>query len=162
MLNLARLRVLEAAARTGSLTAAAAELSYTTSAVSQQIAALERDTGARLLERHPRGVRLTEAGRVLVAHTGTVIAELQAAEDELAAVRRGRPRAGPGAGLRVLAGAGRRAGGRRGARAAAGPRLHHDARVAPAGAAAAVAAGGAGRRGGGPGRAPPGHPPPPA
>ena len=89
MLNLARLRVLEAAARTGSLTAAAAELSYTTSAVSQQIAALERDTGARLLERHPRGVRLTEAGRVLVAHTGTVIAELQAAEDELAAVRHG-------------------------------------------------------------------------
>src|SRR5919109_2062506 len=89
MLNLARLRVLEAAARTGSLTAAAAELSYTTSAVSQQIAALERDTGARLLERHPRGVRLTEAGRVLVAHTGTVIAQLQAAEDELAAVQQG-------------------------------------------------------------------------
>jgi DNA-binding transcriptional LysR family regulator len=90
MLSLTRLRVLEAASRTGSLTAAAAELSYTTSAVSQQIAALERETGARLLERHARGVRLTEPGRVLVAHTSTVIAELDAAEDELAAVQQGK------------------------------------------------------------------------
>jgi DNA-binding transcriptional LysR family regulator len=90
MLNLARLRVLEAASRTGSLTSAAGELSYTTSAVSQQIAALERETGAQLLERHPRGVRATEAGRVLVAHTSAVIAELRAAEDALAAVQQGR------------------------------------------------------------------------
>jgi DNA-binding transcriptional LysR family regulator len=90
MLNLARLLVLHEAARTGSLTLAAAELNYTTSAVSQQIALLERETDAQLLERHPRGVRLTEAGRVLVERTGTVLAELQAAEDELAAVQHGR------------------------------------------------------------------------
>jgi DNA-binding transcriptional LysR family regulator len=90
MLNLARLRVLHEAARTGSLTLAAAELNYTTSAVSQQIALLERETSAQLLERHPRGVRLTEAGRVLVEHTGSVLAELQAAEDELDAVQHGK------------------------------------------------------------------------
>jgi DNA-binding transcriptional LysR family regulator len=90
MLNLARLLVLHEAARTGSLTSAATELSYTTSAVSQQIALLERETGTQLLERHPRGVRLTEAGRVLVAHTGAVLAELRAAEDALAAVEHGR------------------------------------------------------------------------
>ena len=81
MLNVARVRVLHEVARTGSLTAAARELTYTASAVSQQIAALERETGARLLERHPRGVRLTEAGRVLVAHTSSVIAQLEIAED---------------------------------------------------------------------------------
>ena len=74
----------------GSLTAAAAGLNYTTSAVSQQITLLERETGTRLLDRHPRGVRLTEAGRVLVEHTGAVLAELRAAEDELAAVQRGK------------------------------------------------------------------------
>ena len=90
MLNVARLRVLHEAARTGSLTLAAAALNYTTSAVSQQIALLERETNAQLLERHPRGVRLTEAGRVLVERTGTVLAELQAAEDELDAVQHGK------------------------------------------------------------------------
>lgn len=90
MLNLARLRVLHEAARTGSLTLAAAELNYTTSAVSQQIALLERETNAQLLERHARGVRLTEAGRILVGHTAAVLAELQTAEDELAAVQLGK------------------------------------------------------------------------
>src|SRR4051812_12942696 len=89
MLNLARLQALHEVGRLGSLTAAAASLSYTKSAVSQQIAALERETGARLLERHARGVRLTEAGRVLVQHTGAVLAELRAAEDALEAVERG-------------------------------------------------------------------------
>jgi DNA-binding transcriptional LysR family regulator len=89
MLSLARLNVLHEVARMGSLTAAAAELSYTTSAVSQQIALLERETGTPLLERHARGVRLTEAGRVLVGHTRAVLAELRAAEDALAAVQLG-------------------------------------------------------------------------
>jgi DNA-binding transcriptional LysR family regulator len=89
MLSVSRLRVLHEAARTGSLTLAAAALSYTPSAVSQQIALLERETNAQLLERHPRGVRLTEAGRVLVGHTTTVLAELHAAEDALAAVQHG-------------------------------------------------------------------------
>src|SRR4051812_49591563 len=89
MLSLPRLHVLHVVGRLGSLTAAAAELSYTTSAVSQQIAALERETGAVLLERHARGVRLTEAGRVLVGHTAAVLTELRAAEDALEAVERG-------------------------------------------------------------------------
>jgi DNA-binding transcriptional LysR family regulator len=89
MLNVARLRVLHEAARAGSLTSAAAALNYTPSAVSQQITLLERETGAQLLERLPRGVRLTEAGRVLVEHTATVLAELRAAEDALAAIEHG-------------------------------------------------------------------------
>ncbi len=89
MLSLPRLRVLHEAARTGSLTLAAEALSYTTSAVSQQITLLERETNAQLLERHARGVRLTEAGRVLVEHTATVMAELDAAQDALSAVLHG-------------------------------------------------------------------------
>ncbi|NUR88405.1 MAG: LysR family transcriptional regulator [Nonomuraea sp.] len=86
MLDVARLRVLVAVARHGSLTHAAAALSYTTSALSQQISVLEREAGARLLERHARGVRLTEAGRALVRHAETVLAELRAAESTLAAI----------------------------------------------------------------------------
>jgi DNA-binding transcriptional LysR family regulator len=89
MLSLPRLRVLHEAARTGSLTSAAEALSYTTSAVSQQIALLERETDVRLLERHARGVRLTEAGRVLVEHTATVLDALDAAEEALLELRRG-------------------------------------------------------------------------
>jgi len=89
MLSLPRLRVLHEAARTGSLTAAADALSYTTSAVSQQITLLERETGVQLLERHARGVRLTEAGRVLVEHTATVLNALDAAEEALLEVQRG-------------------------------------------------------------------------
>lgn len=89
MLNVGRLQVLHAVSKLSSLTAAAAELSYTTSAVSQQISLLERETGARLLERHPRGVRLTEAGRVLANHAGKVLAELHAAEAAITAVCRG-------------------------------------------------------------------------
>src|SRR5919108_540216 len=134
MLNLARLRVLEAAARTGSLTAAAAELSYTTSAVSQRRAA-----PLRILPDRQRRPDAEGGGRVRAAAPAGRAAAL-GARPRRRARRRGRPRAGPGAGLRVLAGAGRRARGRRGARAAAGPRLHHDAGVAPAGATAAVAA----------------------
>jgi DNA-binding transcriptional LysR family regulator len=89
MLSVTRLLVLHEAARTGSLTLAAEALSYTTSAVSQQIALLERETGAQLLERHARGVRLTEAGRVLAEHAATVLADLEAAEDALDAVLHG-------------------------------------------------------------------------
>lgn len=89
MLNVARLQVLHVVARLGSLTAAAAELSYTTSAVSQQISLLERETGARLLDRQPRGVRLTEAGRVLAEHASRVLAELRTAQTAVDAVTRG-------------------------------------------------------------------------
>ncbi len=95
MLDVRRLRVLREVARAGSLARAAEILSYTPSAVSQQIAALEREAGTRLLERRARGVVLTEAGQTLVAHTEAVLAQLDAAEAalaELADLRRGRLR----------------------------------------------------------------------
>ena len=86
MLDPRKLRVLREVAERGSLSAAAHSLSYTPSAVSQQIAALEREAGLPLLERGPRGARLTEAGRTLVRHAGDVLTRLAAAEDELAAL----------------------------------------------------------------------------
>jgi DNA-binding transcriptional LysR family regulator len=86
MLNVGRLRVLREVAQQGSFSAAAEALSYTQSAVSQQIAALEAQTGMALLERLPRGVRLTGAGRTLVEHTEGILARLEAAEEELAAL----------------------------------------------------------------------------
>jgi DNA-binding transcriptional LysR family regulator len=85
-LNVGRLRVLSEVARRGSFSAAADALSYTQSAVSQQIAALEAETRVTLLERHPRGVRPTAAGQRLVEHTDGILAQLQAAEAELAAI----------------------------------------------------------------------------
>jgi DNA-binding transcriptional LysR family regulator len=86
MLDVRRLRVLREVAAQGSFSAAADALSYTQSAVSQQIAALEREAGSRLVERNARGVRLTEAGRALVAHTDAILARLADAEDELQAI----------------------------------------------------------------------------
>jgi DNA-binding transcriptional LysR family regulator len=86
MLNVARLRILREVARQGSFSAAAEALSYTQSAVSQQIAALEAETGMKLLERRPRGVLLTTAGQALVGHTEGILARLSAAEDELSAI----------------------------------------------------------------------------
>jgi len=83
MLNATRLRVLREVLRSGSLSAAAERLSYTQSAVSQQIAALEREVGLRLLERSTRGVRPTQAGRRLAAHAEAVLSQLEAAEREL-------------------------------------------------------------------------------
>jgi DNA-binding transcriptional LysR family regulator len=86
MLDVRRLRVLKEVAAQGSFSAAAEALDYTQSAVSQQIAALEREAGARLLERGPRGVRLTDAGRALVAHTEVILSRLADAEAELDAI----------------------------------------------------------------------------
>ncbi|MBJ7521605.1 MAG: LysR family transcriptional regulator [Solirubrobacteraceae bacterium] len=86
MLDVRRLRVLKEVAAQGSFSAAADALAYTQSAISQQIAALERETGTRLLERHPRGVRLTDAGRALVAHTEVILSRLSDAEAELDAI----------------------------------------------------------------------------
>ncbi len=86
MLNVNRLRVLIEVANRGSFSAAADALSYTQSAVSQQIAALEAETGVNLIERLPRGVRLTPAGRVLLEHAEGIVARLHAAEAELAAI----------------------------------------------------------------------------
>lgn len=90
MLDVRRLRVLSEVARRGSFSAAAEALSYTQSAVSQQIAALEREADAVLVERNARGVKLTEAGRVLVTHADSILARLADAEDELQAVTGGR------------------------------------------------------------------------
>jgi DNA-binding transcriptional LysR family regulator len=86
MLDIRRLRVLQEVAARGSFSAAADALSFTQSAVSQQIAALERETGATLLQRGPGGVRLTDAGRALVEHTEAVLERLADAERELAAI----------------------------------------------------------------------------
>lgn len=86
MLNVGRLTVLREVAARGSFSAAAEALSYTQSAVSQQIATLEAETGVTLLERHPRGVRTTAAGQALVEHAEGILARLQAAESELAAI----------------------------------------------------------------------------
>src|SRR5579863_894128 len=86
MLNLNRLRILVEVASAGSFSAAADSLSYTQSAVSQQIAALEAETGVTLLERLPRGVRLTPAGQVLLEYAEGILARLHAAEAEMAAI----------------------------------------------------------------------------
>src|SRR5215217_2178946 len=86
MLDVRRLRVLREVALQGSFSAAAEALSFTQSAVSQQIAALEREAGAVLVERSARGVRLTEAGEALVRHTDTILARLSEAEAELEAI----------------------------------------------------------------------------
>ncbi|MBJ7331645.1 MAG: LysR family transcriptional regulator [Solirubrobacteraceae bacterium] len=86
MLDVRRLRILKEVATQGSFSAAAESLDYTQSAISQQIAALEREAGARLLERNPRGVRLTDAGRALVAHAEVILSRLADAEAELDAI----------------------------------------------------------------------------
>src|SRR3954453_15538044 len=93
MLDVRRMRVLREVARRGSFSAAAESLAYTQSAVSQQIAALEREAGTRLVERNARGVRLTDAGRALVEHTDVILARLADAEAELEAIP-GLPRGG--------------------------------------------------------------------
>jgi len=97
MLDVKRLRVLREVAGRGSFSAAAESLSYTQSAVSQQIAALEREAGTTLVERGARGIRLTDAGRALVEHSDAILARLAAAEAELEAIaglRGGRVRLG--------------------------------------------------------------------
>jgi DNA-binding transcriptional LysR family regulator len=86
MLNVARLKVLKEVAYRGSFSGAAQALSYSQSAVSQQIAALESETGLTLLERHPRGVSLTAAGQALVSHAEGILARLEAAESALSAI----------------------------------------------------------------------------
>lgn len=87
MLDVRRLRVLHAVSEYGSVTAAAAALGYTAPAVSQQLAALERETGVQLTEKSGRGISLTPAAGVLVAHAAALLAGLDAAEADLAAFR---------------------------------------------------------------------------
>src|SRR6202165_2088457 len=86
MLNVPRLKVLKEVAYRGSFSGAAQALSYTQSAISQQIAALEAEAGMALLERHPRGVSLTAAGQTLVAHAEGILARLDAADAALSAI----------------------------------------------------------------------------
>ncbi|WP_067561957.1 LysR family transcriptional regulator [Nocardia acidivorans] len=87
MLDLRRLRLLRELAHRGTIAAVAEALSYTPSAVSQQLSALERETGVPLLERTGRSVTLTPAALRLVEHTETLLATLAQATAELATAR---------------------------------------------------------------------------
>jgi molybdate transport repressor ModE-like protein len=89
MIDARRLRVLREVAQQGTLAAAADALHLTPSAVSQQLAALEREVGQPVLERNGRGVRLTGAAEVLVAHANVVLAQLEAAAADVAAYAEG-------------------------------------------------------------------------
>jgi len=95
MLDVTRLRVLVAVARHGSVTAAARELNYAQPSVSHHLARLEAETGVRLIQRAGRGIRLTDAGRLLADRAAEILGRLDAAENELAAhagLRAGRVR----------------------------------------------------------------------
>ncbi|MEV1053464.1 LysR family transcriptional regulator [Streptomyces sp. NPDC059017] len=85
MIDPRRLRILRAVADHRTVTAAAAALYLTPSAVSQQLAALEQETGHTLLIRSGRGVTLTTAGEILLGHAHAVLSQLERAEAELAA-----------------------------------------------------------------------------
>ncbi|HTU73611.1 MAG TPA: LysR family transcriptional regulator [Trebonia sp.] len=83
MLDLRRLHIFAAVAEGGSFTAAATALFLTQPAVSQQMAILEREVGVPLLVRIPRGIQLTEAGKLLAERTARLLAETTELEDEL-------------------------------------------------------------------------------
>jgi DNA-binding transcriptional LysR family regulator len=85
MLDVTRLRVLVAVARYGSVTAAARALNYAQPSVSHHLSRLEAETGTKLIQRAGRGIRLTDAGRLLAERGAEVIGRLDAAENELAA-----------------------------------------------------------------------------
>ncbi|MGH3261335.1 MAG: LysR family transcriptional regulator, partial [Trebonia sp.] len=82
--DLHRLQLLRELKYRGTLTAVAAALSYSPSAVSQQLSLLENDIGARLLEPDGRRLRLTAQARILVAHTEAVLQRLEQAEADIA------------------------------------------------------------------------------
>ena len=86
MIDAAGLRVMRAIAEEGSFTAAALALGYSQPAVSQMVKRLEQRTGTVLVEKVGRSVRLTEAGAVLARHAAPVLAALDAAEEEVAAI----------------------------------------------------------------------------
>jgi len=85
MLDLRRLRLLRELNERGTIAAVAEALQFTPSAVSQQLAALEREAGVRLLERVGRGVRLTDPALVLVEHADALLERAALAETDLAA-----------------------------------------------------------------------------
>ncbi|GAA4686489.1 DNA-binding transcriptional regulator, LysR family [Promicromonospora umidemergens] len=90
MLDVHRLRVFRSVVASGSIGAAAANLGYTPSAVSQHVSALQRETGLKLLARHGRGVRPTAAGHALAAQADGVLERLGEAESMVADLRAGR------------------------------------------------------------------------
>lgn len=90
MLNVTRLNVFRQVVDHGSFSDAADALSYSQSAVSQAIATLEGEVGTALIERRRGGVRPTPAGAALAAHVGGILAQIESAEDEVAAIARGR------------------------------------------------------------------------
>jgi DNA-binding transcriptional LysR family regulator len=83
MLDVHRLRLLREVDRLGTLAAVAKALSYSPSAISQQLNQLAQETGVTLLEPAGRGVRLTTQARILVAHTEAILERLELAEAEL-------------------------------------------------------------------------------
>ncbi|MGN6169250.1 MAG: LysR family transcriptional regulator [Solirubrobacteraceae bacterium] len=89
MLDLQRLRIFGKVAALRSFSAAALELSYTQSSVSEAVATLEHELGVTLLDRSSRPVRLTPSGEVVLAHAETLLAEAAAIETELAALTSG-------------------------------------------------------------------------
>lgn len=96
-LDLRRLRFLREFEERGTLAAVATALGYSPSTVSQQLALLEKDVGARLFEKAGRGLRLNDAGRLLAQHTRVLLSAAEAAEADLAALSgdvRGTVRAG--------------------------------------------------------------------
>jgi DNA-binding transcriptional LysR family regulator len=88
LFDASRLAVFREVVRCGSLSAAAQALNFTQPAVSRQIAALEREAEAQLLERTPRGIRLTEAGRVLLGHAEAILDRMSAAHAQIESVAR--------------------------------------------------------------------------
>ncbi len=88
-MDLRRLRALQAVVETGSVTAAAEQVGYTPSAVSQHITILERETGAVLFERVGRGIRPTEAGLLLAEHARDLLSKVAEAEAAIMALQRG-------------------------------------------------------------------------
>lgn len=85
MITLIHLRILDAVARHGSVTEAARELHYSQPSVSHHLSRLEAATGARLLQRVGRGIRLTPEGELLALRATQIIGRVEAASDELAA-----------------------------------------------------------------------------
>lgn len=90
MLDTHRLRVFRAVVATGSINGAAATLGYTSSAVSQHLTVLQRETGLTLIERRGRGIEPTAAGLAFADEAGTVLEQLAALESVAADLRTGR------------------------------------------------------------------------
>src|SRR5690349_5241848 len=85
MLDVNRLRVIDAVARHGSVTAAAKELHYSQPSVTHHLARLEAETGAQLVQRVGRGIRLTQAGQLLADRAAEIVGRIDAAGAELSA-----------------------------------------------------------------------------